>query len=211
MPTTPLFLPGLVKVDHHMSYAGREWHVIRWLFYGISDFSDAELTTIATGAQAAFTPLFNFTSQHNVLDGTTVTDFSSDMGLSHTITAGGVGEETSADLPIQVACEIEWKIRRRYRGGHPKTFLSAMTEGQLDGIDQWATTFIAALETAAAAYIIAMQAVDVVRASVDYFPNLVNVSKFLHGVERLALVIDPIVGAVVNGTTASQRRRRGRI
>jgi hypothetical protein len=210
---TPLFLPGLVKVDHHMTYAGRDWHVIRWHKFPdeIVSLSASEVTHVAQTHQDAFSPLHAFTSQHNQFIGTTATDFSDDTGLTGNVSAGGFGTETSADLPIQVAVEIGWKIGRHYRGGHPKTYLSGMTEGQLDGIDQWASSFLTGLEAAANAYLAALQLITIVRGSTSFVGGPVNLSRFAHHAERAVALVDSLISGTPNNTTASQRRRRGRI
>lgn len=213
MVTTPLFLDGLVKIDYAFEYSGREWHIIRWWKSQVSvgPISHAELVSIATAAQAAFSPLHAFTSQNNQFLSTTTTDFGSDTGLQATVFAGGFGSETSADVPIQVAVEIEWHILRRYRGGHPKTYISGLTAGQLDGPDTFLATFLTALSAAVNTYLAAMAVIDIVRGSTTFTGNFVNVSKFTAHAERLALVIDAIQSATVQPMTASQRRRRGRI
>lgn len=210
----PLFKPGLVKVDYAFSLGGRTWHIIRWIDSGsalFAPYTATDLDSLALQCQDAIAGVQAFTTTDTTFEGTTTTDFTSDLGLVGTATAGGGGTEAPPALPIQCAAEIDWKIARRYRGGHPKSFLSGIAEARQTSNRDWTSGFVSGLQTAANTWSNDLSAVAITHgASTEVFTH-VNSSKFTAHSERPSVVVDPIVEAVVNGVISSQRRRRGRI
>jgi len=208
MPTSPLYTDGIAKLDYEFNLGGRTWHIINWLAALPSPpLSSSELTALATAAQTAFGGLQAFTTTDTTFVGTTATDWASDTGLSESVSAGGTGTESPPTLPIQCAAEISWKIGRKYRGGHPKTFLSGIAEARQVSNRLWTSGFQTGLEAAALAYRTAINDITVRGAPIF----LSNFSRFTGGAERSVGVFDEIVGATVNEFISSQRRRRGRI
>lgn len=212
MPTTPLFANGLVKVDFQHNYSGRNWNVVRWLVGGggAGPYSLTELDSIANQAAIAWNTLVGGRSDQDTFENCVVTDFTSDTGLVGDHVVGSVGTDSGQGLPIQVALCVNWDILRRYRGGHPKTFISAWTQERLDGPDSWSSSFLAAMNTAVAAFFTAFSSISITRGGTTIVLEPVNRSVFTAHAERPSLVLDPLEGFRIQPITASQRRRRGR-
>lgn len=58
-------------------------------------------------------------------------DLSSDLGGSGIHSGNTAGGQTTPALPANVALCVSWKEAIRYRGGHPRTYLAGICEGQL--------------------------------------------------------------------------------
>lgn len=211
MVVTPRFFPGLFKIELQYELAGRPWNIIQW---GITSapppYSSSELTHLATVWQTDWAPIAAFTTTDNTIVGTRCTDFGEDTGLSEFVSAGGTGTETPPTLPVQCAAEISWKINRRYRGGHPKSFLSAIAEARQTLNRQFTSGFTTALDSAVGTFLGNINGETVVRGASSYLVNMVNRSLFSGGAERSTLLLDDVVGVGIQSIIASQRRRRGR-
>ena len=212
MPASPLYTPGLCKVEYAFQYNdGKQFNIIRWIMApGFGSVDDAGLATIAANMQTAIAPVQAFTTTDVTFIGTTAIDWTTAVGGSHSVSAGGVGTETPPTLPIQCPAEIHWTIARRYRGGKPKSYLSGIAEARQNMDSSWKTAFVTALQAAALTWL-AGQSFSITASGTTFNFKPVNFSKFTGGAERPTAVLDDIVSAVVNGMISSQRRRRGSI
>lgn len=211
---TPLYSPGLIKIDYEFLLGGKDWHIIAWLDGGPGSFypySTTDLNSIALQAQSAFSGVAAFTTTDTTFVGTSATDWGSNTGLTGTATAGGTGSEAPPTLPIQCAAVVNKHITRKYRGGHPKFFLSGIAEARVTANRLWTSGFVTGLEAAAVAWHTAMNSIFITHGSSTVIWELVNNSLFTGGVERPTPQIDVVTGTSVNGMVGSQRRRRGRI
>lgn len=210
---TALYTPGLIKIEYEFTLGDRNWFIIRWLMSGAHTnfpYTTTDLNSVATQAQSAFSHIQAFTTTDTTWVGTTAQDFGSDTGLVGSATAGGTGTEDPPTLPVQNAAAIDWKIERRYRGGHPKSFLSGIAEARVTANRLWTSGFQTGLEAAAVATQAALNEVGITHgSSVEVFTH-VNRSTFTGHTERPSNQIDPIVGSAIQPVVASQRRRRGR-
>lgn len=214
--TTPLFLPGMVKIDYDHELDSRHFHVIRWGLVNVGSFvgnlPSAVVTQIATDMQGLWTSHVQpFTTTDVTFVGTTVSDFTSNTGSVETVTAGGTGSETPPTLPMAVAAETHFPIQRRYRGGKPRAYLSGIAEARAHDALTWTTAFTAALEAGWNAWIGGFAGLSYSFGSGSHGIDPINLSKFSGHVERPSAVVDLLTSAVTNQGISAQRRRRGRI
>jgi hypothetical protein len=168
-----------------------------------------DLDSYAAGLTAAWvanlTPLQVNTVQ---LQEVIVTDLASDSG-SIGISSGSVaGTRAGSILPGDAAVLINYKLHRRYRGGHPRSYLVAGAQADLNTHSTWTSGFIAEVEAAW----IAWEAALLVSYG-TFVPSFqANVSYVAGGVPRLVPLVDIIdtTETVVEAELASQKRRIGR-
>lgn len=215
---TPLYEPGLLKVDYAHQLGSREWHFIRWFLVNVTGFSGdiplSNLNGYATAYQTAWTShVFPFCTTDVTLLGTTVTDFTSATGGQATVSAGGTGADATPTLPVHIAAEIHYPISRRYRGGKPKNYLSGIGEPRMQTNTTWTSSFVSALESGVNAWLTQCNAHGETFGGSSRAADPVNYSRFSGHVERPSAQIDVISlsGNIVNPNISAQRRRRGRI
>jgi hypothetical protein len=153
-----------------------------------------------------------------VLDDTSVTDLSSSTGAFGHILTSAAGALTDAVLPAQVAMVIKEHIERRYRGGHPRQYLTGFTEIAVNDPQTWKpastagvlASYIAFRAAAALGAPVALRpAVDVNVSFYEGFTNHTYPSGRVRPVPNLRVtpVVDVIASFGVNPIMASQRRR----
>lgn len=144
-------------------------------------------------------------------------DLTSASGAASSKIVNHAGTSTVAPLGNNSAIVIKKHISRRYRGGHPKTFLLTQDEGTLFDGDSFTN---ATVTNTASAYFAFTGACTVVAGSITV-GNEVNVSYYqgFHTVTRPSgrvsnvptLRVTPVVDLVLNVTVdpkvGSQRRR----
>ena len=216
MAVTPLYFPGLFKIDYGHTLGGKTFHVVRWGLMNMGawtgDIPSATLGTLASDMQTLWVSHVQpYTTVDTTYDGCEVTDFTSASGLSSFIAAGGAGSDSGPTLPIQVAVETAFHINRRYRGGKPRAYLSGVGEPRQSSPTQWHGTFVSGLDTAWNAWINGFGSYTYTFGSSTHGIDAVNYSRFSGNVERPTAAIDGLVSAHTNVGISSQRRRRGRI
>lgn len=139
-------------------------------------------------------------------------DLTSDVAPAATATGSTVGTGGSG-LTSQVAQCITWRINRRYRGGHPRTYLPPPGSTSITGgtANTWSAAHRTALEAAAQGFYNDINGADYSGAS----GRLVAVHRYRTEVTGTPpVVLDPpllsvIVGPAVDNRVDSQRRRLG--
>jgi hypothetical protein len=148
-----------------------------------------------------------------------VEDIATLYGLSGTSNTSHAGARTGTLLPAQVAANVEFDIARRYRGGKPRIFWPAGTDGDLADQAHWTSGFITSLNTGTAGFFTAIAALSVgsmgtlehVNLSYYYmFTNVTNSSGRTRAAPKYrdTALVDPITGYSAKGLLGSQRRRR---
>jgi hypothetical protein len=145
-----------------------------------------------------------------------------DLTSSSSPQVQGVGSTAGTSGGTQVnngaAFVVRDKISRRYRGGHPRTYLCGMATTRQNGPDTWdptnGTNFLNDWVTYVNACIAAVPgaAAPALEVSVSYFAGFTNrtfPSGRVHPVPtpRGVPIIDAIIGHTFNPRIASQRRR----
>lgn len=195
----------------HNSYL---WQQIGYLQYtGIAP-AVADLisvgNTVGTAWGTNFGPMCHANVTLNQID---LTDMTSRGSAQASVTAlAKVGTRTGTDVLNNTAAVISWKVNRRYKGGHPRTYLPAGVIADITVGRTWTTAFQTALANAAAAYRTALNGITV--SGTSY--KMVYMNIYTHDpVTKQQLYMTPpvpytIQSATVHGRVDTQRRRLGR-
>jgi len=123
--------------------------------------------------------------------------------------AQGTGNQGEEALPANVALCISWQLSQRYRGGHPRTYIAGIAEGQQQDNVSWKTSTTQAARDFANTF---HQAVNSIAHGNFSSCHLGTVSFQRHKEWRTpSLFRDFVPGAAgVDSRIDSQRRRLGR-
>ena len=181
-----------------------------------------------TGADISVTDLANFATQFDLLvnntlttfmtssmthDESVFTDLTSDTAPRVITTPGTAGGNAGARAPASAAAVVSWLIARRYRGGHPRTYLGGLIASQIAEPNTLAEPFRTNFQTAARNFV---NNVALINVPGGQGFNLVNLSYYDKNVTpapphlRPVPFTDQITGANVHSRLDSQRRRLGR-
>lgn len=201
-------VPGTAKIVIKQSLAGVNVFNVMHAFTSSGQPATAnDLTNLATAIRASWVAnVIPLQVAQLALTDVTCTDLSSDTGPEATITGNTPGTAAATALPANVAICWSWKISRRYRGGHPRTYIGGIPSSVLSN----ANTIIPSVQTQHIAAGTALrQAVNGAQTATGNWGLCV-----VH--YRRAKVILPVpLTSVVNGVGVdtrldSQRRRLGR-
>jgi hypothetical protein len=156
---------------------------------------------------ARFAPLFITNSS---LTNVEVTDISSRTGAQGNDPTNRPGTNATAGAPLSVAACISWTIARRYRGGHPRTYLSGVDASAYTSGKLWTGAKIIAYQAAATGFRSDINAMTVAGntwalANVSYYQKVAGVVSY-----RVPPVVDLISGSKFHTRLDTQRRRLGK-
>jgi hypothetical protein len=149
-------------------------------------------------------------------------DLSSPTGATAEVTDGTRGALTGAPLPDDTSLVMSATVSRRYRGGHPRSYLALGDATSLLDGHTWAGAFLTAVTTAWAGFMTAVEgagwagAGTITPVNVSYYEgyHLVTYpSGRSRDVPTLRVggpVVDPISAFVARARVGTQRRRLGR-
>lgn len=156
-------------------------------------FKDAWLNDIAP-----YLPSASF------LQATTVSDLSSNLGAVGVNTTSVPGSRAGTALPNNCTPVISWTIARKYRGGHPRTYLPGINQADVVSGTTLDPTFITLLSGGASSFLASSSIPGAVPMALT---GLVCVH-YRHGA---AYVIPPTVDTIVSGAAhaglGTQRKR----
>lgn len=211
MPPLPV-VPGVVKI-----ILGGTYHDARWLNIFHMGYTGAapDATTLgdyltSTVMPAAVVAYAAEMSVDNELTSGEVTDLASDTGASVSISASTHGVRSGDFMPASVALVISREINRRYRGGHPRSYLPWGTAGTMatgSTID-WDPDFLTDCGEKFGTMITSWSG-GAFGSTTITVP--VNVSYRSGGAPRTTAVVDPITSSIARQRICSQRRRLGKI
>lgn len=172
-----------------------------------------DLGTLATNLSSWWlTNIVPICNTGTVMNSMTVLDISSRTGLAAVSNTARTGTLTNP-CTNNVSYAISWLIARRYRGGHPRTYMAGLSTQQLNGTQQLLGTARTSILTGWTTLLAALSGY-----SLASMPNLrlCNVS-YYHGKNpdgtpalRPTPVVDLIVGTKGDLRIDSQRHRLGR-
>jgi hypothetical protein len=147
-------------------------------------------------------------------------DLSSPTSAVAEVTDSIVGTEAGTALPADVCFVLSATVGRRYRGGHPRSYLPLGVVSDQQNSRTWTAAFITAVETANAGFVTAVEGAGWAGAgtlspvNVSYyqgFTPVVNpITLRTRDVPKIRVggpIVDPIVGYVGRAQFGSQRRR----
>lgn len=120
---------------------------------------------------------------------------------------GATGTNTGDPSAASVAAVISWKISRRYRGGHPRTYMVGITDDMLTSVTAFNPTYIGNLQSGANAFLNDVNAISVGAMGVI---ELGQLSYYTNNAPRVTPLFDAFIAGTVNSRIDSQRRRLGR-
>lgn len=138
----------------------------------------------------------------------TVIDLTSHTALTSHLAQTGAGTHSGGASTASIACCVSWHVHRRYRGGHPRTYIGGIPLTGLATERSFATAYVNAVQAAAGGYITNTLSIT---AGAYGVTTPVSLSYFNGGALRVTPVTDDIIGSSVNARPDSQRRRLGRV
>lgn len=220
MPSLPV-VPKVVRVDYRMSWSS-DTDILNRIFVsytGTLSLADAQtwVNAFATkwGGAGHWQQVVN---SGITLTRIELTDLSSATAPQVVATPASPGTGSFAAAPAGVAMVIQFKIARRYRGGHPRIYLVGMDNTGFATPQTWTPSFSANVEGKVVASIV--DGIDAQPSAVG-LTQQVNVSYYqgFHNVTfpsgrtrpvptlRGTPLVDVVTGYGVNPNVASQRRR----
>lgn len=172
-----------------------------------SAYTQSQIDQLAVSMASLFVGnLMPLTStQYTALD-CTATDLTSDVGVSSIAPMVGQGVGSGTSTPFSLAVVISWKIIRRYRGGHPRTYIGPPQQSSIASGTSFGTSFVTQVQNAATAFRGGVNGL-VLGGSTQ---RLVCVHRYQGGVELPDPIVDVITGNSVDTRLDTQRRRLGR-
>jgi len=198
---------AIVRVRVVGSVSGTTFNNVFHLQYSGAAPSVANLNALCTSVLTAWQTNFKSLCPSSVVlasaDAQDLTNAAAATGLATDTTAG---TRAGTAMPNSVAACITWKINNRYRGGHPRTYLPAGVIADITGGNRWADAFVTSAQTAAAAFLTAMNAISVGGATY----KMVCLSYTRNKVALVPPVPYTIQSSLVDHRPDTQRRRLGR-
>lgn len=207
MPPLPPVVALKCDVGFSISGIAREIHNILHLGYSGGPPSGATLAALLAPLDPlidAYLTTFMHTSATHV--STELIDLSSSTGAVESSTPGTAGGNVGTLAPLSVAAVTSWTISRRYRGGHPRTYMGAMSDAQLAPPQLLNGTFRSNWEAAGNVFL------GAVNALVGFLPGctLGAVSYRTANAPRVTPIFEPFLYAHVHTRIDNQRRRLGK-
>lgn len=186
------------------------WQNILHFAYSGSAPSNATCTTIANHIATEWgthmSPEQVSNTAQNLVQVVDLTSDISGTGADFTVNVGSRGDD---ELPANVAYLVTYPVNRRYRGGHPRTYLYVLGISDFLDAAHWSDAATAEVQTHWAAFLNAIVGYSSGGCTIS---NLVNVSYRSGDAVRVTPVVDILSTSTMIGQQqmASQRRRIGR-
>ena len=220
MPALPS-VPNVVKIIvNGLTGAAidRVWNNILHASYSGAVPSESILSSIAQQIWNAWVdtgPIVLQTADTS-LNSVEVIDLSSDTAASGFYDDGGepaIGTNGEDPLPAQVCTLISYDQSRRYRGGHPRTYLNAGGDGNLLTMNQWNSGYITDVLSAWGDVMTGLSTASSGGFSLTGMVCVSYVDREVNPVapyRRTVPLVEPILGFTPDELVATQRRRVGR-
>jgi hypothetical protein len=201
-------VPNVCKLQCHYTVGDKAAeNVLHFSYSGSSAAPSAYVTDLATAVATALATAGGEWQPATTFLGCTATDLSSDTGFVEEAPATTVGTRTGGILAANVALLASYSVSRRYRGGHPRTYLPWFTETDILNPQEWiADSLTGANGFWGDAISAGLGASGGGVTTVDQ----VQVSYYLADARRTTPLVDPIFFIECDQVIASQRRRDGR-
>lgn len=201
-------VPGVLRIALRGAFGTGEWANIYHFAFSGGPATDPDCATMAsqtrtawgTNFLGAYPPIVTLTS-------VTVEDLTSSSAGVGAWAGSDIGTGTSRPVPANVCMLVKHTIGRRYRGGHPRTYLPGPNDAILSTPTQWDASAVATIQGFFNTFISDVETTTLPSIT---FPLHVSVSYFTGHSQRLTPVVDPVLGSTVETMVATQRRRVGR-
>jgi hypothetical protein len=218
MPALPN-VPSVIRVTTTIKDASDAAALNRfYLSYSSTAPTVSDLNTFCAGVATSWnTHMAAMYDVDSELTETKAEDLTSPTAAVGSNASTYVGTRSGDALPAAACALISLRVARRYRGGHPRQYLSAGVVTDLLGRQTWEAAFTSALTTAYEAWntavLVDAWAGALAFVNVSYYEGFTpvlypsgryrNVPKF----RTAGPLVDNIEGFAVNPNVCSQRRR----
>lgn len=207
MPSLP-FVPGVAKIIVKQTLSlGNVYNILHADGGAGTGWTSTELNALASAVRGAWvTNVLPLVTQNLLLNEVTAIDLASDTGATGIATGTNAGTKITAAQPANCAVCWSWQIARRYRGGHPRTYIAGLVSDQVSNVSSITSAAQSAHQSAAAA----------VRTAVNGVTTSAGTAKLatVHYYKDKTLLATPLVsqitGVSVDTRIDSQRRRLGK-
>lgn len=147
-----------------------------------------------------------------VMDSVELTDLSSSSGATYSTVPSFTGTNTGSGISANNAVCVQHTIQRRYRGGHPRTYMMVGAAGDLAtaSIRDWQPSFLTNIQNGWNSYNALFPYNTAggtwTRCSVSYYETIAGVRTV-----RTTPLVDPILVDIAKSRVCSQRRRLGKV
>lgn len=207
MPPLP-FVPGVAKIIVKQTLSGVNCFNVLHADGGAgTGWTSTELNALASAVRTAWVNnvLALQTSLLTLTDVQTI-DLASETGPSGVATGSNSGTGGVTSLGANVAVGWTWAISRRYRGGHPRTYIGGIPTGNTSDAHSITTTYQTLHASAAAALRTAVNGVTTSAGTA----KLACVHYYRGGALLATPLVSQISGVSVDRRLDSQRRRLGK-
>lgn len=219
MPTLPP-VPKVVRTDFHWVQSTDSNLMVRLFFQYTGSLSTTDAQTWLDNIVAAMgTFMSTVINSEMTLTMSQLTDLTSNSAAQVQSTVQHVGGIVQAPLPTGTAMVMKYHIARRYRGGHPRTYIPGLSYTYLTTSGQFNSTSLSSVVSAWETFLAACTASTnpaaigtIVHVNVSFFSGFTNVTLPSNRVKsvpkpRVTPLVDTITGVGGNPAPASQRRR----
>lgn len=207
MPPLPPVVALKCDVGFGVTGSPREIHNLFHMGYTGGPPSNSTLATLLGLLDPlidAYLTTFMHTSATHL--STELIDLSSSSGAVESSAPGTAGGNVGTLAPLSVAAVTSWIISRRYRGGHPRTYMGGLSDAQLNPPQLLNGTFRTNWETAGGVFLGAVNALSGTLPGIA----LGAVSYRTANAPRVTPIFEPFIAARVHVRIDSQRRRLGK-
>lgn len=213
MATLPFAPRGLRIVVSGTCYTSKWANVLHAQFASGTPLTN-DLASLAQLIAVNFTTNMLFTSTNSMLETQcVVTDISSETGAAGIDTVQRAGAAAGTTLPAGTAMCVSWKIARRYRGGHPRTYLGGISANAQFDARQWTLSAATAQQAHALTflgYVNTLSTPSTGNITLGSFSYYKGMDALHNPILRPVPVFDPFISTHVDQRIDSQRRRNGR-
>jgi hypothetical protein len=213
VPALPV-VPNAIRFTIEGTTPAHAWvNTFHWGYTGpaplLADLNDFAATLYAAWV-TDFAPLM---LTAGTIERATAIDLSSTLGVAGEDVGTNAGSRGTAEIPAASSVLISKTIGRRYRGGHPRSYIFAGIQTDLQSSSLWATAFTLNVATAYAAVTAALtgHTHGAVTLDTEVVVSYVDSTLFpLSPHFRTTPLVLPVLGVAVQPEIAIQRRRVGR-
>jgi len=202
------FAAGVARIVVKQNQAGvNVFNVLHAVDPNHLAWQPSELTALATAVRTSWvTNVIPLQASSLVMTDVTCTDLGFETGAEATVTGNTAGTGIGTALASSTAICWSWKISRRYRGGHPRTYIGGTLVTQASTPNTMTTAAQTSHINAATALRSAVNGV-----SVGVSTARLCVVHYTRAKATLAVpLVSEISGVSVDTRLDSQRRRLGR-
>lgn len=207
------FTPQVVRVQLSGAYYTSTWANVFHVHYAGSAPTATTLTTFVNSFVTTYvTNLGSLIASAVTITLAKATDLTSDTGIFVEVPQATAGTHTpAAALTSNVALVVSWAINKRYRGGHPRTYLTGQDGALTSNSRTWTAAFQTTAQTQGNAFLTAVNAMT----AGSFGPyTLGSVNYWVYGAHPPQLrgsgVFYPFQSATVHPRVDTQRRRLGK-